>query len=366
MRPFVSLPVLALAGALALGGCGPKITLTDDIDLTWDFALTFSRFDDTLHTPYVKGAPVSLIVSSSDEHQDLSGWVVKSSDPTIFRVDAIEPDAKGGGLTARGVAVGEGTAQLTVFDADGNEVGHGTAEVLAPDRVELDAHGYLILGKDGDAPVAEARILENGTATYLVRYFRGARELHGNGILSVDAPAGITATPRTTFLFENREWLTLTAAAVADKSIQLYADGTPFAVVPVITVPEADIAQVTILTQSEKGHDDGDWLVALAQAYDGLGRRVFGVDYAWDVDGVQETADGDLYRYSYKKGQYQMVTAARAGHSDTTMIQSDGGYVDSSNNIGCAAAPGHTRGAAPLAASALVGLVLVAARRRRR
>lgn len=42
-----------------------------------------------------------------------------------------------------------------------------------------------------------------------MRYLRGDRELHGNGVLSIDQPAGIVATPRLTFLFENREWLTL-------------------------------------------------------------------------------------------------------------------------------------------------------------
>ena len=47
------------------------------------------------------------------------------------------------------------------------------------------------------------------------------------------------------------------------------------------------IADGVLLTQSEKGHGDGDWLVTLAQAYDGNGARVFGVDYTWNVNGVR-------------------------------------------------------------------------------
>ena len=60
---------------------------------------------------------------------------------------------------------------------------------LVPDRVELDAHGSLILGRADEAPVSEARVVENGEATYLVRYFRDGQQLHGNGVLSVDARA---------------------------------------------------------------------------------------------------------------------------------------------------------------------------------
>ena len=99
--------------------------------------------------------------------------------------------------------------------------------------------------------------------------------------------------------------------------------------------------------------------MALAQSYDTKGRRIVGVDFDWDVDGVRETADGDLYRYEFKSGKHVMVTANRAGHSDSAEIQSNGGFVDSSNRIGCAA----TGGSGALVALAVIGLVV---RRRRR
>jgi uncharacterized protein (TIGR03382 family) len=214
------------------------------------------------------------------------------------------------------------------------------------------------MGMDDQAAVDEARILEGGTATYLVRYYNGDRELHGNQVLSVNAPAALTAEPRTTFLFENREWLSLTATTPGAASVELLVDGDSHGTFPVVTVPETDIASVVMLTQSESGAHDGEWLVALAQSFDSQSRRIFGVDYTWDVDGVEQTAEGDLYRYEYKKGAIEMVHAERNGMGDSAEIQSDTGYVDSSNRIGCAA----TGGAGPLVVLAVLGLV----RRRRR
>jgi MYXO-CTERM domain-containing protein len=231
--------------------------------------------------------------------------------------------------------------------------------VLVPDRVELDAHGSLILERDDEAAVGEARVVEGGEATYLVRYFRGDRELHGNGVLTAEMAAGVTAQVRTTFLFENREWLTLGASAAGTSTVQLSADQVKVGSVPLVVVPEAAISDVVVLAQSEKGHKDDDWLAALAQAYDGNGARIFGVDYAWNVNGVMQVGDGDLYRYRFKQGMYEMVRAQRGAHGDAAMIQSDQGYVDSTNNVGCAV------GGSGSLVVGLVGLGLVGRRRRR-
>jgi hypothetical protein len=343
--------------ALALGACGPTYSLTDDIDLTWDFGLTLATFDDTLHTPYVLGTKVTLYVNSSEDNPDLRGWTIESTDPEVFRIDEIVVDDRAESVRGSGIAIGEGKAELIVRDAAGKRVGSGTAEVLAPDAIGLDSHGYLIIGRADEAPVDEARIVENGTATYLVHYFRAGRELHGNGVLSVAPQSGITATPRTTFLFENREWLTVSTTAPKTGALELFAYDRPIGTLPLVVVPESDIAEVVLLTESEADHEDGDLLVALAQSWDDAGRRIFGIEYAWDVDGVQQIAEGDLYRYSFKRGANQMVRAARGGHSDSVMIHSDGGSVGSSNNVGCAAGGGG---------SVLVGLVVLGLRRRRR
>jgi hypothetical protein len=348
---------LLLAFAVSLAACGPTITLSDEFSFDWSF-LPWSRFHADLNSPYVTGTPVSLHVTSSDDHQDFTGWTVQSSDPTVFAIDSVT--AAGDSVAVDAHTAGAGRVTLTVRDKNNGDVGHHDVEVFAPDRVELDAHAYLIIGDDADAPVAEVRIVEGGTATYLVRYFNGDRELHGNGVLTVNAPSSLAATTRRTIDFENREWLQLTATAADQTQIELVVNEISRGTVPVVVVPQTDIASVVMLSSPEKGHHDGDWLVAYAQAYDAQSRLLFGVDYEWDVAGVQQLGLGDLYRYEYKSGDLVTVTATFGGHSDSTTIQSDSGYVDSSNNLGCAAGGG---------AGGLVAiggaLALVIARRRR-
>jgi uncharacterized protein (TIGR03382 family) len=338
---------------------GPDITLTDDIDLTWDFGFTLAKFGDTLHTPYVRGAPMVLSVYAKDDSQTFDGWSVESSDPSVFQISSVS--AVGKTFTATAVAAGEGSAELTVTDDHGSVIGSAGADVLQPDHVQLDAHGYLIMGMDDQASVDELRVLDGGTATYVVNYFKGGTELHGNKVLTIDPTPGLVADARETFLFENREWLTVTAnGAVGALSLPLRSDGDLVNSMPVTVVPESDIADVLLMTQSESGHKDGDWLVAYAQASDASARRIFGIEYSWNVDGVDQTADGDLYRYQYKSGPSQAVTASRGLHSDTSFIHSEGGFVDSTNNIGCSA------GGSTGILGGLVVLGLVGRRRRRR
>jgi len=352
------LGLCAVVIALAVAACGTTnlYSMTDDVDLTWDFTLTPRRFEDNLHSPYVRGAEVTVYASSNDDGEDLSTWSIESSDPSVFRIDTEVTAAVARQLAVRGRAVGEGTATLTLRDERGDAVGHGVAEVQVPQAVELDAHGSLILGRADEAPVMEVRMLAGGVATYLVRYRRDGHELHGNGVLSAITPAGLTAEARTTFLFENREWLTLHAGAEGSTTLELRADQVKVATVDVAVVPETAITDVVVLTESERARKDGEWLAALAQAYDGNGQRVFGVDYAWNVNGAVQTADGDLYRYQFKTGQYAMVRAQRGTHADEVMIQSGGGHVSSTNDVGCAAGGGG--GSLGLGLGLVAGLLL--------
>ena len=345
--------------ACLTGACGPTITLTDDIDFTWDFGPTLTRFEDSLHGPYVRGTKMELYVSSSDDKQSFTGWTIASEDPSIISIAATTRDNLG--LAANAQAVGAGTTDIIVLDDRGKVVGRGHAEVGLPDRVELDAHGYLIVERPDEAPVEDARILEGGEATYMVRYYRGKQELHGNGVLTTGTVDGVIATPRTSFLFENREWLSITSTKQGVASLPLLVDRTPVNAVQIVTVDPTAIDGVALISQSEQGANDGDWFVALAQSYDSDGRRIFGVDYSWDIDGKALDTLGDLYRYEFKAGKWEMVTAKQGGHQDSRMIQSDAGYVDSTNHIGCAAGGG---GASPLLVlGALLGVSL---RRRRR
>jgi len=325
----------------ALAACGRTVTVTDDFDLTWDFKLTpFDRYVDKLHSPYVRGTQLTIWVTSDDDNDKVGNWEVVSSDPSILQM--MDQEYDGTSLGVHALALGEGPVDLAVIDEHGERVGHGKAEVALPDEIQLAAHGYLIVGQDDRAPVPEARIAQGDTATYLVRYYQGGRELYGNSVLTATPPAGVVAEPRQSYLFEKREWLTLTASAAGTSSTPLFVDNAHVADVQVVGVPATDISDVALIAQSEKGATDGSWLVVLAQASDSLGRNVFGVDYRWNVNGNAQTADGDLYRYQFKKGDTEILEVERSGHTDLVDIQSDRGYVDNSNKVGCAAAGGGT------------------------
>ena len=258
MSKLVQLGAIAAAVAALVGCSGAHYTLTDDVDLTWDFLSLPTRFDAALHAPYVLGTKVTLFARSSDDHEDLSGFTIVTSDAAVFRVDDAVLSSDRREIAVHGHAMSEGTATLTVVDARGHAVGHGAAEVLAPDRIDVSAHGSLILGREDEARVSEIRTVTSGLATYLVRYARDGRELHGNGVLMVDAPAQVAADVRTTFLFENREWLAVRSTAAAATSITLRTPGSPAVVVPIVTVPETAIADLVLLTQPERDrHDDG-------------------------------------------------------------------------------------------------------------
>src|SRR5262245_19539964 len=181
---------------LATTGCN-HAWLSDDVDLELDFGLSHS---DELHTPYVQGARVVIFVNTS-RSQDKTGWRLVSSRPDVLEVEG--GDGRSFDCTARG----EGIAQLRVYDAGGDLVDTGTVEVLAPDEAQLFAHGPLMIGRpDGEAAIGdELRVLEGGTATFLVKYFRGGRPLFGNHALAAPSTGPFEGEPRQSFFFENRE-----------------------------------------------------------------------------------------------------------------------------------------------------------------
>jgi hypothetical protein len=325
--------------ALALGACD-HVTVEDSLDIDLDF-FTITGSSGELHSPYVKGTTFRLYVEHTDGDVDLSEWRAISADASIVRVDG--QAGRSDLLTVDVTAAGEGVVEIEIVDGDGDGRAVRELEVWAPDRVDLLAYGPLLIGRpDEDAAVQEARLLEGGTATYLVRYTRDGRLLGGHGVLSANTSGGVTATPRTTFLFEDREWLQLTAPdGPGTGEVELFVDGDRARAVPVTIVGAASINEVTILT-NEEGAEPGDGLVALAQSFDTERRRIFGVEYEWTIGGLVEDGAGDIYRYTYASDQPQMAVDRFGDKSGQHLIHSSGGAVDSSNDIGCSATPGGT------------------------
>jgi len=265
--------------ALGVAGCdgGPRYSVVDNIDGPWDLSPTPAR-DTDLHSPYVQGTKVRLMAQTTADTSRFRGWSIVSSAPGVFR---IEPADRGMDvLVVDGVAVGEGTATLQLLDPAGKATAREEIEVVATERVELDVYGAVAQGREAEAAVAEVRMIEAGRARYLVRYFRGDRELYGVGVLSAEVPDGIAAYMSGER--DTREWLTLQTTGVQEGTVELKVNQVAMASLPLVVVDRSEVAGLVLEQQPVRGHHDGDWLSVLAQPRDQSGARVFGLQYTWE------------------------------------------------------------------------------------
>jgi len=356
--------VLAFVASLALStsGCA-DLYLADDIDLDFNWS-PLEGVGSTLHVPYVVGTQVTISAhDANDEEAELS-FVLESSDESVLRIDSQSAG------TAYCTAVGEGEAEVRVLD-DGDEVYSRVVTVRDPTRAELYAHGPLIIGLGQEEALAATpiRIVNGGMGTFLVRYYDGNERLYGNGVLSAVSDGeeqGLTLAEQQTFLFENREWLQISGSELGTYDVDLFVGDINVGQGVVEIVDAAEVASFSLLAEDDDGASPDESLAVLAQAYDGAGEPVYGVEYTWDLGGVAEPGEGDLFRYTYEADETVDLEASFQGLSDAVTIHASEGYVSSTNSIGCSAAPG-VPGVPDLAAGAGMALFLtvLAVRRRR-
>jgi len=245
-----------------------------------------------------------------------------------------------------------------VYDSFGELWDTSTVEVGFPTHTELHASGPMFVDLEGSTTAP--RVLVDGTATFQVRYFDGDERLWGNGTLSIDASPALAAQTDLTFLFENREWVRVSPDAPGVHDLDLYVDGVLARTVSIEAVDASAVDDVRIFGRDESGAHQDDWLVLLAQSYDEDNERIYGVEYFWEIDGVLQFGEGDLYRYQFDRHRESTVLAEFDGHVAEVTANVGEGYVDSSNNIGC-----NGLGGLPGGFGALL-LVLPAVVRRRR
>lgn len=337
--------------ALALVGCRrPPVTFSDSVDLELNFG--FSPDEDAgLHTPYVQGARMSLSIVAR-HHEDMSRWTVRSEDESVFLLEGIEADEDS--LYVEAAALSPGESTLIVTDPDGEDVADTVIEVGRPDHVELLAHGPLLIDRPDLADDGTPMVLVDGTSTWLAQYWRGGEQLFGNGTLEVEGSGSFDAWTEDTFLFEDRDWLQGSAMSTGNHSVDLYVGGELIETVTVEAVGDEAVDWVGIYGEEEKHTEDGDEITVIAQAWSAGDRPIYGVDFDWDLDGVVEELEGDLYRYEYNEDQEHDLTASFDGLGDTIQIHGEG-EVGSTNHLGCATAKGRL-GAALVGLAALLGL----------
>ena len=353
-----------LVGLVLLVSTGCQdMYLADDIDLVFDFD-PLDGASDTLHSPYVLGTEVTIFADDAlhdDDEED--SWQLESSDESVLRIDSA------GGGYIRCTAVGVGSADISVYDDNGERVHTGTVEVRAPTRAEIYAHGPLLIGRsDEEARIdGTVHVLQGGLASFLVRYFDGNQRLYGNGVLTAESVGTdqIDLFEETTYVFENREWLQMRPIIANTFSVELFAGEIPVAELTVEGVTPAEVDHVDLQGETERGADEEDNLCVLAQAYDGDGNPVYGAEFIWEVDGLEQTQMGDLYMYDYDPDESVDLTADFQGMVASIDIHSSGGHVSSTNNLGCSATgrPAALPEIAVFLGFVVVGVVL--ARRRR-
>jgi len=210
------------------------------------------------------------------------------------------------------------------------------------------------------------RVLRDGTASFLVEYFRDGRRLSGNDVLEAQPrDDGIGVNVRETYLFEDREWLQVTPRTAGDHVIDLYVAGRPVGVVTVRSVEPEDVAFIELRPERDKAAAEGEILAVWALGYDDAGEPIYGIEFDWDLLGnfVDESGQGDLFKYVYERNEYATLEASYRGHEQQVEIHADNGWVSSTNALGCTV--GRTSGAGPgmLAMVALAAFVLIRRRR---
>lgn len=367
-RLFLSFAVLLLSLA---GGCGYK--LTDSIDWELNFAPLVGPSSE-LHSPYVQGARFTIYLEADGPAtRPGPGWAIESAHPAILTIEKQEVSKSGDDdrwfLSAAVWARDEGQTEVVVRNDHGDEVMRAPIEVLRADRIDLLWHGALLTGRpESESVVGDIRVVEGGTATFLARYFRDGRQLSGHGVLGAEPALGIQAKVSKTFLFEDRDWLSLTPSGTEPQIVELRADSVRAGRVQVRGVPASEITSIRLSESQERRDraDDGDQLVVLAEGLDRQGTAIFGTQPRWQFSGSAEPGAGDLFRYVYKSGMRRMLTASLGSMSASLMIESKGGVVDSTNNIGCQSAAARPPAAAPTGMVALLLLGLALHRRARR
>ncbi|HWB74941.1 MAG TPA: hypothetical protein VG755_08290 [Nannocystaceae bacterium] len=348
-------PVILTLAAAVLGGCGSDFHFYDRVDSEFDFRI-FGGHSAHLHPAYVNGA--KFTVGVEDDHgrddEDFRDCELRSSDEDVFALGESRDDEHQ--VEAEAHALSPGIAELELIGPDGSVLAAHEIEVRLPDRVELGAAAPLFLGrKDVEAHVDHAQVLVEGLATFQVRYFDGDMQLAGSGALAV---RGEGSSVERTVWGEERDWLRLHPSEPGEQAVELLAGGEPFTTITYDAVEDIAVADIELHGDNESKADDGDWLVVIAQALDDDGERIFGIDFDWQIAGIDQSETGDMYRYEFDRSQAKTAIARFDDLEVSAEIHADRGYVDSSNEaIGCSV--GGRSGWAGL-------LVLVAACARRR
>jgi hypothetical protein len=363
------LPFLLLASVVGSLATGCSINehaagMQDDLGLAIDLDNS-----NILHSPYVAGSQFTISLQPG-AHTTNDGWTLTSSNPSVLQVGA-----PGSGSNSNAFAVtaaGAGHATLTVNDKGGNAIDSADVDVDVPTRLQLCEQGLLYAGySDDQAALDSVQVVDEGTATFLVRYFSDSQELHGNNALTATnsslALASVTSTA-----FSASDFVQITGTSTGATSVHLAAGGATLDL-PVTVVDPSAVQRMTLAPESESGAQEGQELYVFARAFDANGNDVYGSSFAWSVDGntpqccPNSSEPSDLLAYQYHASGTEDVSTSLDGQSASVTVHGTPSSTDisSSEDTGCSIGRGLGAPGSAAADVFLLGLVAAATRRRR-
>jgi hypothetical protein len=372
MRSRMRCTKLCALALLTLGsslGCTFNADPGKSVGMEDSFTLhLFGPETDTIHTPYVAGAKFGISIATTGyTDSETTGWHIVSSDPSVLSV--------GGAGSGSGSAVAKrpGHAVLSVVDAKGNALDLHPVDVDEPDTVELHAHGLMMAGySDTQSQITHTGVIAGGTATFLVRYFKGSQELWGNGAVTTSATGEVTAATAQSGFGDASDWVRITGTKMGTGEVSLSVGGSTVATVPVDVVAAENVSSVSLLAQSEANAKEGTLLYVFGRTQDANGADLYGGSFEWTADGVSLQASAlnvpsDMVSYTYDSKKSESIGATLGGYSSAVDVHGKNVAVGSSADVGCSVARGAGAGGGGFAGFALVlgGAGLVAVRRRR-
>lgn len=318
--------------------------------------------DDSIHSPYARGAVVSLSAGGWGHGQVDDSWsIVPDDEGVLVQVEPQQPpededEDEGFGLDFR--AVGQGTTAVSLVDEDGDVRARTTVEVVMPDSITL--HGATA-ERSGLPELAredcEVSIVQGGTGGLIAQYWLGDVEVFGNGVLSLLSADPVVLDVDYSYSGKDLDWLQLSPEEVGSHTVDLLVDGVALDAVTYEAVPYEGIVTTALLGGDESGAEEGDWIELLVQSFDANDCPVLGAAWTWHVDGELQEERGDLYRYELDEDVTTSLEAQFGDHVRTTSVHGVGTVMDS-NAAGCSAVAGSAA-----LAPAMIGLLALARRR---
>jgi len=366
------LPAAVLAAAIMVAGCNADtVHFSDSIDFVFDFApLPPGPRPDRLNTPYVLGTEFNMYAKREHTRMDLERAVAVSEDPGVMEVVGLtkvwsrDDDDEVTSVKFRCRATGGGTTDIVLYKDSDLDESWGSTEVTvkAPNQAELYFSGPVLLEWPFESTEVEGgvNVLEGGTATFLVHYYRDGERLHGHGILEPSVASGdAQAWSVATYWDEDRDWLQTTINSTGAHEIDLRTiEGKSIGILDVLGVTEQDIAYFTLEADDERDAEEDDVLAVLAVSYTDDDEPIYGVEYEWSTNGSRHSETGDIYKYHYQEGTARDVVASFGPHAESVVVHCKNSWVTSSNqlNHGCTL----SRNPPPAASSGVVLLALAA------